>query len=256
MISKKVFLVLLRFLGLERRRGHTFYPHLISPARQICDCGSHQAEFLLELAQDSPLGIAIAVEANPVLAEIISKSSIPNVQVINAAMVGDGHSGSVMLNLSINPEASSLFGEVAAAFGKLEPVKVPSISFKEILHMLPNHLADLVKMDIEGAEIDVLLSTEHDVLSRLTQISVEFHENFSPAMRPGVVKVNRHLAKAGFYRVNANWPYTDDVLFVNHAAAGGGVSLRLRVVAANLAYMIRGAIFWTVRYVRGEKLES
>ena len=55
---------------------------------------------------------------------------------------------------------------------------------------------DLLKMDIEGSEWEVLLSTPPDVLARIRHIQLEYHE------------------------VNARFGYTPDMLFKHLAGAG------------------------------------
>jgi FkbM family methyltransferase len=250
---KNAFLFLIRLTGLVRRRGHTFFPELLVPGCRICDCGSHRGEFISELTTDGMIKFAVAVEANPFLAQTIMARKLNSVEVVNAALVAQGVNGTVMLNLSGNLEASSVFSEVAEVYGRLDAVQVPSINLKDVIGRFESGKVELVKMDIEGAEIEVLSSAPDWLLANVTQITTEFHDNFYPAMKVGVDQVVAILQRSGFRSIKASWPYNDDILFVNVATLPGlNFGLHLRITFAKFLYVVRGCIFWTIRKSKGE----
>jgi len=74
---------------------------------------------------------------------------------------------------------------------------------------------DLLKLDIEGAELDVLLKTPADVLHRITQITVEFHEFLLPADLPQIHKCIKRLRAIGFRPLFFSTHTYGDILFVN-----------------------------------------
>ncbi len=78
---------------------------------------------------------------------------------------------------------------------------------------------DLLKIDIEGAEIALFDSTSNDVLSRIRQITVEFHD-FIPELgiQNDVKRTKLRLQSLGFYCIE--WSRTNtDVLFINRHAS-------------------------------------
>jgi Methyltransferase FkbM domain len=68
-----------------------------------------------------------------------------------------------------------------------------------------NHLprVDLLKMDIEGSEYEVLLSTPPPVLARIRRIAMEYHGDCSPYSKRQLFD---YLQKAGF---TAAWDICD-----------------------------------------------
>jgi hypothetical protein len=87
---------------------------------------------------------------------------------------------------------------------------------------------DLLKMDIEGAEVAVLETCPADVLQRINQITVEFHcaPVFGFGQRDRVEAIMRRLKSLGFSQYTFIGDYTD-VLFVSHARLGTSLLERL-----------------------------
>ena len=73
---------------------------------------------------------------------------------------------------------------------------------------------DLLKMDVEGAEVEVLETASATLLEDVAQITVEFHDSFDDTLIAGVAHVTARLQSLGFrgLRFSRN---THDVLFVN-----------------------------------------
>jgi FkbM family methyltransferase len=57
---------------------------------------------------------------------------------------------------------------------------------------------DLVKMDIEGAEWNSLMETSEETLSKIKQITVEFHDFLNPSLRENSEKCVNRLINLGF----------------------------------------------------------
>jgi hypothetical protein len=79
---------------------------------------------------------------------------------------------------------------------------------------------DLVKFDIEGAEVDVLKETRASDLNSCGQFTAEFHDSRPPLTRRDVDDVCQRMRAARYAIVKPNWPIVDDVLFVNLKACG------------------------------------
>jgi Methyltransferase FkbM domain len=78
---------------------------------------------------------------------------------------------------------------------------------------------DLLKMDIEGAEVMVLRSLSKATLQTIGQITVEFHSDpvFGFQLRRDVEDVIRLLQRRGFICFDFSGRSRLDVLFVNRA---------------------------------------
>lgn len=92
-------------------------------------------------------------------------------------------------------------------------VEVEMKSLSDICHMLGHHHIDILKMDIEGAEYQVL---ENIMTLPITidQICVEFHDRNSPSLIPKSKATVDLLRKNGYEIVAASISF-EEVTFVN-----------------------------------------
>ena len=97
---------------------------------------------------------------------------------------------------------------------------------------------DLLKIDIEGAEIELLEGLDKETFARIGQMTVEFHDFLRPSDRPRVAKVVAKIRDNGFYVVNFGWRHFTDVMCLNRAVFDVDLKLRARLTAAKYA---RGA---------------
>jgi len=224
---------------------------LVSRSPIVLDCGSHQGAFLNGL-QDAGITAleVVCIEANPQLAERLQHAPPGGANVIHAAIVGDERCRRVTLNLSANPEASSLFTGISDCYGTEQQVTVPCITLHDALARFDDRVVDVVKMDVEGAENEVLLRASEEDLGRIKQLCVEFHDVFAPESRPEVDRVRKRLRSLGFAEVNANWPFTDDILFLNLKQVDGGLRLRAQLFLLNSAYRFRGSVMCMLRLLK------
>ena len=97
---------------------------------------------------------------------------------------------------------------------------------------------DLLKIDIEGAEIELLEGLDKETFARIGEMTVEFHDFLRPSDRPRVAKVVAKIRDNGFYVVNFGWRHFTDVMCLNRAVFDVNLKLRARLTAAKYA---RGA---------------
>jgi FkbM family methyltransferase len=62
----------------------------------------------------------------------------------------------------------------------------------------PFEIIDLLKMDVEGAEWDVLLKCSEEALNKIKQLTVEFHDFLDPSLRENSEKCVQRLISLGF----------------------------------------------------------
>jgi hypothetical protein len=60
---------------------------------------------------------------------------------------------------------------------------------------------DFLKLDVEGAELDILEGADFSTLGRIQKVALEFHEHFRPGSKEGVLT---YLRKNGFGDIRAN----------------------------------------------------
>jgi hypothetical protein len=73
---------------------------------------------------------------------------------------------------------------------------------------------DLLKLDIEGAELDMLEASSREDLQRISQISIEFHDFLFKNQKRRVKEAIQKLINNNFYMIRISRDNTD-VLFVN-----------------------------------------
>ena len=243
-VFKRIFHCLLDWLGIRRLREHSFFATLLARPAAVADFGAHRGEFLVAFASEHPISRALLVEADPALAESLKQSFGDEADIVHAAVVAENRQGTVTFTRSIEPESSSVFREWSAACGIADQMEVPGIEFSKVIRELGGRV-DLVKLDVEGAEIGVLQSATASDLASCGQLTVEFHDKRPPFTRSDVDCVCRRLRSEGYGIVNANWPYVNDVLFVNLKSmpAVRRMGFRCRMTLANALFIIRRAIF-------------
>ena len=193
-------------------RGHLLYFQGRSEPT-IVDLGAHLGEFSRQALQAFG-GDAIAVEANPELAARIKPQA--DLRVLSMAVAAN--TGTTTLAVGRNPEASST---VCSPTDLLSKVSVPAIGIRQLLADEAGGRASILKLDVEGAEIEVIGALSDEEISALTQVTVEFHDEHGYALPEDVARVCARMKRLGYaeFRSSRSHP-TTDVLFVNRRRAG------------------------------------
>ena len=239
-----MFHCLLGWLGIRRLREHSFFAAFLARPAAVADFGAHRGEFFAALKSGHPVSRALLIEADPALAESLKRTLGDEADVVQAAVVAENKQGTVTFTRSIEPESSSVFKEWTAAYGIADQVIVPAMEFSDAFKRLGGRI-DLIKMDVEGAEIGILESASASDLARCGQLTVEFHDKRPPFTRRDVDRVCRRMRASGYGIVMANWPKVDDVLFVNlkSVPAVKRIAVRGRVAVVNILFVVRRTIF-------------
>ena len=150
-----------------------------------------------------------AVEANPDLCRAIPTH--PKLAVYNLAMAAS--TGKLPLYLSTNSEATTLLPTNTS--DKYRTIEVDAIRLEEFLALAGLSSIDLVKFDIEGAEIEVLDSSNDELLSSIGQLTIEFHDFLGLTPVATVERIVQRLDGLGFYPIKMWRRGWGDTLFVN-----------------------------------------
>lgn len=131
----------------------------------VLDVGGHYGFFSC-LADSLGAKRIIGVEANPYnyLKYVQFTKDISNCKCVNAALASK--SGE-LVTIDNNNEQSTV--------GK-GSINVATITLEEVVGMFPEKEDIFLKMDIEGAEYDVLLSAPGHILKRFDTIALEMHD--------------------------------------------------------------------------------
>lgn len=201
----------------ESLRGHNFLRGTVDGNSTVVDLGANRGEFSSSMR--SRYGCRCYLyEANPDLAEILPQGE--GLAARHGAISDED--GEISFNLGENDETSSLLTlpEDSRVGAKLvRTVTVPSINLRRLLEELPEEKIDLLKVDIEGAEVRALEALTDAQYAKIGQITVEFHcsEVFGFNLRPQVDALCARLEKLGFELFDFTRPGLLDVLLVNKA---------------------------------------
>lgn len=188
--------------------GHTLYLLDLGEGRIVLDLGAHLGRFSNELAARYRCRCH-AVEASPELHDEMPVTE--GVTKYHYAI--SSHNGTRDLQVALNPEASSIVGVGSSESQRVVPV--PAIDLQTFVSEHDLDRIDILKLDIEGAEIEVLDATPDRLLRSIRQISIEFHDFNGVVPRGEVRRIAQRLKGLGFacFRFPP-WRYVD-TLFVN-----------------------------------------
>ena len=186
--------LLLYYLG-------TFEPHVIKVIRShlkpgdiALDVGANVGFHTLECwKRVGKQGRVISIEAMPVHANLVKRNlqenGLPSTNVINVA-VGD-HDGEVTIGLPDGGNAG-MFGVNAGSSGTAVPLR-------RIDDLLDVTSLALIKMDIEGSELDALKGAEQTIRRHKPVIVIELNETALARCGATSNAVIEHLNSLGYF---------------------------------------------------------
>jgi hypothetical protein len=133
--------------------------------------------------------------------------------------------GPIRFNVAKNDEGSSILTlpETSVYDCTLDrSAEVAGKRLESILAEIDEPRVDLLKVDIEGAEIEMLTTANATLLQAIGQITVEFHGDsiFGFGLHREVERAIDRLKGLGFVVLNFCRPMRTDVLFVSRAVHG------------------------------------
>jgi FkbM family methyltransferase len=197
--------------GFRELRAHHFHPAVLNGDALVVDLGAHRGEFSSYIAAQYGCSI-FGLEANPDLYKTLPE--IPRARFMNAAVSRED--SPVTFYVSETLEASSVYQTVADGRGQTVPVTVPGITLDSLLESENIRKVALLKVDIENAEFDMIERASDETLSKITQLTVEFHlvrhsQEFTPER---ILRIGKRLKRLGFQTFTMDHNFTD-VLFLN-----------------------------------------
>ena len=147
----------------------------LSVDAHVLDIGAHVGSFSLAIAARVPAGRVDAYEASPTTAGYLQRnitfSGMTDVIRAHAEAVSDAagtiHFADNEMCSPLNAQSGRFGGHVIA---------VPSITLQTAFQRLDGRV-DLVKIDAEGAEYAMVLTSEPDLWRPVSRVVLEYHES-------------------------------------------------------------------------------
>jgi FkbM family methyltransferase len=193
-------------MELKNVCGHTYVKNFLGANPVVFDCGANYGLFSSRIAKES-MATVYGFEPDPRLFPILPE--VENVRYFNMAVSGSGKD--LTLNLGEEKCSSGYFTE---GIGQSSLV-VKSTRLNDFCGENNIHKVDLLKLDIEGAEIEVLSMLPVQFLETVGQITVEFHDFLQSSEVPRIQQVIERMRQCGFYYVKFTYYDYSNCLFIN-----------------------------------------
>ena len=181
-----------------------FFSHIpFKSIRNVCDFGANVGGFsLLLLSRGVKIDKLLCVELNPntcdrlrynIFTNLLNVQSEAKCEVVNAAVCNEEQSLVIKLgrgSTADNMKGTHQSGQIGREF-EVDGTTIDILANR----MFEDEIIDLCKMDIEGAEEDVILGMESKVLSSIRFLLIEIHHARS------VTAIIDHLNGVGLIRV-------------------------------------------------------
>jgi FkbM family methyltransferase len=209
-----LILVLSRRSHIKSYRDHHIYINCLSENSSVIDLGAYKGQFSSQIS-DSFGCRCYAVEAEPSLYNTITENQ--TIKKFNYAICKEN--GPVNLYISCEPEVNSIKKNISDAYGIKGSVITEGVNFEKFLEKSGIQNIDILKVDIEGAEIEMFNSISDNVIRKIKQITVEFHSFIDRSTKRDVALIKKRLKNLGFFYLVFPVPwsrkYDCDVLFIN-----------------------------------------
>ncbi len=200
-----------RWLNIDRIEGHSFVSNWLQPGAVVLDCGMNVGSFARSVTDRFGCRV-IGIEPNAVLAE--ENRSSRGLECHRFAITRDV--GPVSFHVDQSDLTASAMVRNSSGMQELATETVPGIPLHQFLLDFDVGHVDLLKLDIEGAELDVFATCPMAVLQSIPQITVEFHAFLDPAQRGPVLDIIARMRAAGFHATDFSRNLMN-VLFLNEA---------------------------------------
>ena len=180
-----------------KREYDSFEKFKINEDDIIVDIGAHLGFFTIKAAKEAFKGVVYAFEPFSMhfrlLEENIRSNNIKNVKFYNQAITDKASELSFYYTIHGDPCDTSLFK--INPNEKIYEEKIQSISLKDFFQQESLERCDFLKIDCEGAEYSILMSSDSSTLNKIRKIAMEWHK-FDTGYYPQ--KLANFLKESGF----------------------------------------------------------
>jgi FkbM family methyltransferase len=166
---------------------HSFSDFVPSSVKSLIDIGAHDGLYATRAAKYFPLERTILIEPLPDKTEGLRRLGLPGLTVIAAALAD--RAGSTAFTINATPQASSIKKvnpELGQHYGvdlsEVTSIDVTVTTLDLVFDELKLSNVDLVKIDVQGAERELLRGAHHS-LPRIRYIQIEalFADHYADA---------------------------------------------------------------------------
>lgn len=206
-----LFYRLLKLLGVRHIGGHWLYAPALNKQSLVVDGGANLGRFSLAILQYFGCRCIALEPVERYLEQIPEQHGL---QKVLGALSGTG--GQADFWVSDQLESSSLHATVSQRAGTENTVvKVPTFNWNGLLENLEVKRVSLLKLDIEGAEIELLQSMTDLELLSIPQLIIEFHDFIYAEQVPDIRKTVARLKSLGFLELTGTRNHLMDMIFLN-----------------------------------------
>ncbi|MGD0768947.1 MAG: FkbM family methyltransferase [Tepidisphaeraceae bacterium] len=191
---------------------HTFFSQLLSPSSTVLDLGANVGEFATEIVRGFGCTVHCA-EPSPETLEQIPKSA--NLRLHQVAIGAEN--GRFALHINPISMGSGLIKAEKETYVGQTMVRVETL--ETFASRLGIGVIDLLKIDIEGVEVEALQKCSDAFLQNIVQMTVEFHDFNGLVKLEPLAALIRRLEDLGFYFINFSRTVHYNTLFVNRSRA-------------------------------------
>jgi FkbM family methyltransferase len=216
---------------------------LLRAARFFVDIGASLGQFTKHASLTMPGGRILAVEADPLRARELESNcaswqmrSHARIEAVHAAVTD--HDGLVRLSVTDSAVSGGLFRH---SLDDLSPDHASRVQWREVEvqaltldTLCDGVMPDLVKIDVEGAELRVLRGAKDIIRRETTLFLVELHPWRDPGGQSSPAEVIAFMAGLGYHAL----PFAGKTLFVGRI----GRATSLMLSARSLAMRIKGRL--------------
>lgn len=192
-----------------------YCPPLLSSHPVIVDIGAHIGAFSVYISKIHPSGQVLAYEPFPNNFKLLQHNTkinhCVNVTEFPTAIGAKRNHSSVLFVHSNNSGGHSLVSQVGAI-----TLSVPQVTLADVFRLQGLDKIDLLKIDAEGSEFPILLSTPKALLKKIYHITLEYHDYLSSHHHSEIV---HFLKSIGFKIRLINYPIVSNIFGLGNILA-------------------------------------
>ena len=193
--------------GSKKIGDHTVICDFIDNGSLFLDCGANYGEFSKSVSELFSAQV-YGFEPDPRLFDKLP--TIERVKFLNYAIASS--CGTLKLSLGESQCSSAYYREN----GHQEVVEVAATTISDVLARYNLAKVNLLKLDVEGAELEILDNLDDRTFSRIDQITVEFHDFRSREDLPRIRNIIGKMRSRGFTFLKFSTRSYGDCVFLNN----------------------------------------
>lgn len=190
---------------------HSFVGDRLSSSSIVIDLGANAGRFARKMRAKFDCDV-IAVEPNPALIPLINPTGDPRLTVRSCAATGEA---GTQLTFTVDDT-----NDLASRISSVDPfqpnaILVEGATLSQIVGWTARDFIDMVKIDIEGAEVSLIKNCDPVTLGKIGQLTIELHDFCGLISAAEVCEVKAHLKASGFFGFNLSRVGHQDTIFLN-----------------------------------------